>query len=228
MQKDNPDLINATITQITKAGPRIKIYKLSHNKVDYQFKPGQWIDLYAPIEGKNIGGYTIISNPEDKGFIELAIRESGHHPVTKYMHEKAQVDSILKITEGQGRFFLPPQIDSELIFIAGGIGVTPLLSMMRWLKERNSPHHLFYSSSYEQDIILKEELSLNTDFFVTKDPLYSGYKTRITIDHLKNSQVNYKKAHYYICGPKEMIDFFVQKLLEVGIEQTQLHYEKWW
>ncbi|NOT80081.1 MAG: FAD-dependent oxidoreductase [Bacteriovoracaceae bacterium] len=126
----NKQLIPVTVSQIIQVTPKIKIFKLTHNKKGFTFSPGQWIDLYAPISGKNIGGYTIISNPHTPDYIELAIRESDHHPVTKFMHEKVIVGSLLHITEGQGRFFIPLDLESEmyklpLVFIAGGIGVTP-------------------------------------------------------------------------------------------------------
>lgn len=229
----NKQLIPVIISQITQATPKIKIFKLTHNKKDFIFSPGQWIDLYAPISGKNIGGYTIISNPKAPDYIELAIRESDHHPVTKFMHEKALVGSLLHITEGQGRFFIPLDLESEmyklpLIFIAGGIGVTPLLSMMRWLKTTNIKHQLFYSASHEIDLILKSELDTNTHYVVTKDPLYSGEKTRINISQLSQKNIDFINTHFFICGPKDMIDSLSRALELKGTPKEHLHYEKWW
>lgn len=229
----NKQLIPVSISEITQATPKIKIFKLTHNKKDFAFSPGQWIDLYAPISGKNIGGYTIISNPKTTNYIELAIRESDHHPVTIFMHEKAMVGSLLHITEGQGRFFIPLDLESEmyklpLVFIAGGIGVTPLLSMMRWLKSTSIKHQLLYSASYEKDLILKSELDDNTHFTVTKDPHYSGDKTRINISHLSQKNIDFLNTHFFICGPKEMIDSLSKGLELKGAPKEHLHFEKWW
>jgi len=226
----NGKLIKVTVTGITQATPRIKIFKLTHNYPSYHFIPGQWIDLHAPIEGKNIGGYTIISSPEDKNFIELAIRESDFHPVTQFMHKVVQLNTKLFITEGQGKFFLAHDT-SPVIFIAGGIGITPIISMMRSLANSPRSFELFYSASLEKDFLLINELRDHAHFFVTKEKCSlenAFYNERITTNHIKKSVVNYKEAQYYICGPKQMIDSFVLDLKSMGISKEQLFYEKWW
>ena len=217
------DIVSAKITSITNATAKIKIFKLNHNIDDYQFLPGQWIDLYAPIEGKNIGGYTIISSVLHKNAIELAIRSSTNHPVTKYMHEKAQIGDKLEITKGQGQFYLPPNQEFKaLTFIAGGIGITPILSMVRSLNHKQSKIKLFYSVAEKEDILFYEELKPFTVFTMTKanDP-------RISLQTLINNQVDFS-SHFFICGPKGMIDSINNALLEFGVNIDQIHFEKWW
>lgn len=225
----NPNLIKAEVTSIKQVTPKIKTFRLHYGNQAFRFNPGQWIDLHAPLQGKNIGGYTIISSTRDRGFIDLAVRESLNHPVTKYLHETIRVGDFVQITEGQGKFFLNENLlTASLILIAGGIGITPLLSMIR---SHHNPERikLFYSVSNEEEILFRNELSPLATFTVTKSHQsnWSGPTTRINLEFLKNYQANLN-SHFFICGPKEMIDHISSELKQNNIPETQIHFEKWW
>ena len=209
--------------------PRIKLFRLLHQNSDFNFKPGQWIDLYAPIDHpKNIGGYTIISSTRETDTIDLAIRESNSHPVTQYLHQNARVGEVIKISNGQGKFFLDQSIpNTSLVFIAGGIGITPILSMIR-----SNPHvkkQLYYSVSHEEDILFRDELAPFSIFTATKSHSsnWIGKTHRINGEMLKKYQVDLS-SHFYICGPRSMIDSIVSDLKQFGVNASQIHYEKWW
>lgn len=226
----NDKTFKATIESIYPAANKIKIFRINYGEHAFSFKPGQWIDLYAPIEGKNIGGYTIISAPSEKGYFDLAIRESTHHPVTLYLHNTAKAGDEIMITEGQGKFFLSDELmNSPLTLIAGGIGVTPLLSMFRSTDKNKTAVQMFYSVSSEDDILFREELSPFTTFTVTKNhsPKWTGETTRINLEFLKMKNVNFD-SHFFICGPKSMIANLTEELKEYGIPNEKIHFEKWW
>lgn len=226
--ENQPDIFKATITHITSATKKIKAFRLNYGDRPFAFKPGQWIDLYAPVEGKNIGGYTITSSTADKGFIDLAVRESTTHPVTMFLHQVNPGQEVM-ITEGQGRFFLPEELmSSPLVFIAGGIGITPLLSMFRSLKDK-SRLKIFYSVSSDEDIVFKDELAPYSVFSATKEhsASWSGETSRINLEMLKKYNADLS-SHFYICGPRPMIDSLVTELKSAGVPADHLHYEKWW
>lgn len=220
----------AIIQSIEKATEKIKIFRINYGQHSFSFKPGQWIDLHAPIEGKNIGGYTIISPVDTKGYFDLAIRESTHHPVTLYLHNQAKIGDEIMITQGQGKFFLTDEfMHSPLILIAGGIGVTPLLSMFRSIDKNKIPLQMFYSVSFEDDILFKDELSSHTTFTVTKkhSSTWTGESTRINLEFLKKYNANFN-SHFFICGPKSMITDITAQLEAFGVPKDKIHFEKWW
>lgn len=209
------------VVSIKQETKKIKIFRFSYGNQEFTFHPGQWIDLFVPLEGKNCGGYTIISATLDVGFIELAVRESETHLVTKYLHQQLQIGDVLECSKAQGKFYLTAELgNSSLVFIAGGIGITPILSMLRSVDSFNKK--LFYSVSYSEDIILKDELTPFTKFLVTKEGA-----PRISVNLLKENQVDFN-SHFFICGPRSMIDSLVYELKGQGVIDSKIHYEKWW
>ncbi len=234
---DQFPLLNAKITKVIQETPSIKIFTLEHDKADYKFKSGQWIDLHLDPElighAKNIGGYTIISTPKQPNKIELAVRESNHHPVTQFLHSPQALNTTVQITEGQGKFYLNPAHKSLCpVFIAGGIGVTPILSMTREMAFENDNFKLFYSASFFKDFVLKKELKKNSIFTVTKEKATDEVMQNGRIDFaflekfLDSQKIN--TSPFYICGPREMIDSVKSDLLKLGVRSNFIFHEKWW
>lgn len=224
---NNQSFLPAKLVMISQATKKIKTFRLEYGNHPYVFKPGQWIDLYGPNE-KEIGGYTITSSIHDIGFIDLAVRESTTHPVTQYLHSKARIGDVVMITQGQGQFFLTPELmTAPLTLIAGGIGVTPLLSMFR--SSNKEQLKLFYSVSSDEDILFKEELAPHATFTVTKPPSgqWKGERSRINLNLLKKHETNFN-SHFFICGPRSMIDGIKNELMDYGVPKSHIHFEKWW
>lgn len=230
-------LINAKITSIFQETPNVKIFTLEHNKADYKFKAGQWIDLHLDprfIHGdQSVGGYTIISSPKLTNKIELAIRVSEHHPVTKFLHTPEALNANVQITEGQGVFYLKQEHKSfGPILIAGGIGITPLLSMSREMINDKAHFKLLYSASFSKDFIFKNLLKEFSVFTVTKEKnidigLVKGRIDQLFLEkNLKTYEIN--NSSFYICGPREMIDSVKNHLLFLGVKSTSIYHEKWW
>ena len=164
----------------------------------------------------------------------MAIRESSTHPVTQLLHSDLAQGLVVQITNGQGVFTLKPEMKSKKpVFIAGGIGITPLLSMCRTMNEESLTYSLIYSASYEADLILREEISQNKQsqfhFLVTKENT-SFRQKRIDLEYLKEiiTEDQIENSPFFICGPKEMIDDLKSYLLILGIKSQSIHHEKWW
>lgn len=110
-----------------------------------QFLPGQWLDVYLPTLPKP-GGFTITSTPSQaldkaKPYLELAVQRSPNNPAAAWLWQPVDViqQSTIHVRVG-GSFVWPPQnVDlgslGRVIFVAGGVGVNPLISMLSSLAE---------------------------------------------------------------------------------------------
>ena len=230
----------ATITRIAQQTPTIKSFDLDLGGRELGFKPGQWIDFFVTIEGAEaIGGYSITSSPSTQTSIGLAVKlDDGDHPVTNWLHKEAQVGDKVEISLG-GDFFYTPDMDGPVVLIAGGIGLTPLMSILRAIAESESPipTTLIYSVSTPSEILFRHDLEriarLNPDinlvFTITRpeDQQWNGHTGRIDDELLRSERVS-PDSLFFICGPPDMIRDVIGMLVELGAPGSRVKYEQWW
>lgn len=231
---------NADIVDIQQESPTIKSYWLDYGSQALVFLPGQWLDLFACINGRQeVGGYSIVSPPDIRGRLQLAVKDSDQHPVTNYLHHIARVGDSVRISGGQGDFHYERAMGDRLVLLAGGIGVTPLISILRhvYAVAPDVSVTLIYSVSDPQDILFREELDRMSAsrsnircFYTVTQPLnrdWSGFEGRINRVLLEEAGVD-RDALYYFCGPPGFVDDMVRDLLRGGLSPKQMIYEKWW
>ena len=144
-------------------------------------------------------------------------------------------DSEIVATQLAGDFVLPRDPRQKCVFIAGGIGITPFRSMIKYLldiRQRRSII-LFYSVKTVDEIVYKDifdqavkELGIKIVYSVTDTknlPAYWTGKTgRITLEMLKAEIPDYRKCEFYISGPDAMVDTFKENLNKLGIKGSQI------
>lgn len=232
--------IPATITRITRQTPTIKSFDLDLGCHELGFKPGQWVDFFVTLDGAEaVGGYSITSSPATQDSIELAIKlDEGDHPVTNWLHREARVGDIVEISLG-GDFFYTPDMDGPIVLIAGGIGLTPLMSIVRAISEseRSTPTTLIYSVSTPSEILFRQELediasrnpAISLVFTITHPDgqEWNSHTGRID-DHLLRSECVSPDTLFFICGPPDMIRDVIGMLVRLGAPGSRIKYEQWW
>ena len=134
----------ATITSVTRETPTVKSFALDLGGREIGFSAGQWVDLFVTIEGAEaVGGYSITSSPADQSTIRLAVKHDGSdHPVTNWLHDDASEGDMVEVSLG-GDFTYTPDEARSVVLIGGGIGMTPLMSIVglstRWLASPSDP-----------------------------------------------------------------------------------------
>ncbi len=242
----NPtDLITATLVSVQPETPTIKrfVFEVGAN---FQYLPGQWIDLFLEVEHegeqvKGVGGYSMTSAPgETNRRFELAIQDSEHHPVTRYLYRHAQPGVSVNISQGQGACVYDPEMGEQLVLIAGGVGITPMMSILRSavMLSPDAPVALLYSAHTPEDFAFATEIQelANTHenvlavFTCTEKndslPDWVHFNTRIDTDFLEKSNLPLT-AQYFICGPQKMIAEVEEGLLQLAVPAGNIHYEKW-
>ena len=227
--------IPVRIIEIRQSTPTIKTLKLDLQGQGFSFHPGQWVDLYADVDGeRRAAGYTLTSSPNTKGSVELSVK-TGDNPVTRHIHEKARVGDTLHIDGGKGGTYYTREMGDRLVFVAAGIGITPIISILRYADEAGDVHAtLLYSASTQDELLYLDEIEsiqrhnplIKAHTFVTRE------KTRHRRGRIDEAALR-DLAHdpgalHYVSGPRDMITDTVEALKRLGINETSIKYELWW
>ncbi len=232
-------IFDAQITALTPVTPSIRVVRLAIPDPAFRYLPGQWVEFSAEIDGTaHTSGYSITTSPVHDGAIELAVKASARHPLARWVHEHAQVGDRVRVSQGQGPFVYLPEMSDNVVLIGGGVGVTPLLSIFRHVRDAGLPTqaHLVYSVSDSREILFRDELeaavrdhdNLHLTLTVTQpDPLWHGLTGRVDPVKLHALDVP-DDTLYYLCGPKGMVEDISTLLHDLGVPMSRIIFEKWW
>ena len=230
--------IPATIAEISQASPTTKALRLDTGGNPLSFSPGQWVDFYADVGGEiGCAGYSITSSPSPTGGFELAVKLVGENPVTHYVHERARVGDVVEVAVG-GDFLYTADMGGPLVLVAGGIGITPLMSIVRYVDESVPGVRLtlLYSARTPDELLFRDELEaiargnadISCHFSVTRPggAAWTGRVGRIDRDMAEAAGVD-AGALFFICGPPPMINDMVGMATSLGAHRSRIRYEGW-
>lgn len=205
---------------------------------DFKFLSGQYISVSVMENGKKIRRpYSIASNPKIKNKIELCVKKIETGLASKYLCSLKKGDNI-EIFGPMGKFTLgKSSVKKDIIFIAAGTGISPLKSMIEFsLAEGNRNRIILLKStrSENQTIYDKEFQALkkkhkNFEFHnILSQPKNPNFENKGYLQDFLEKYIPEKfKGEIYICGLKNMINAVEEKLMEIGIGEEQIFYEKY-
>ncbi len=196
------------------------------------FVPGQFVQVI--IEGiPKPASFSIASSPNDKEHIELAFHTVGQ--VTGVL-AKMIPGSHCKLRGPLGRF---TYAEEDAVALAGGIGITPFICALRYLRDNNLPNKytLLYSGKSKPALLYYDEIEEiaknheNIDFVptITREAPedWSGETRRCDAEMIIAHVPDYKKRTFYLCGPKSYLDAMIAILKELEIPDSQIKRELW-
>ncbi len=172
--------------------------------------------------------------------LELTVRDKPGGFVAPYLLHEVQVGDELETTGPQGSFYHEPLTDGdELVFLAGGSGITPFMSIIRdafGAGAETAPLriHLFYGSRVPEDVIYGDELAelaaahANFDYTLAisePPPGYEGVSGFLNADLIRERVGSVAGKTFYICGPNVMYDFCLAALTELGVPAHKIKRE---
>ncbi|MCE5186776.1 MAG: ferric reductase-like transmembrane domain-containing protein [Planctomycetaceae bacterium] len=199
-----------------------------------QHKPGQfmWLTLKRPGRKSETHPFTIASSPTALPALQVTIKQSGNYTNTIGLTRTTDT----AIIEGPyGRFSMLNYPATPLLFIAGGVGITPVMSMIRYLRDTGDNRRviLLYGNKTADDIIFKDELNtLASNFTITHilsrpSPDWSGPKGHITGELIgEHAQSILHNAEVFLCGPPAMMDKIIAALKQLAVPAARVHYER--
>lgn len=202
------------------------------------FHPGQYFEWTLPHKRPDLRGnrryFTIASSPTEKD-LRLGVRISSNSSSFKTKLLNLSEEDTLVASHLAGDFTLPKNPTQKLVFIAGGIGVTPFRSIIKFLidtKEKRSIT-LFYINKHESDIAYKELFEKARDTFGLKiiyvltdtehvPTDWKGKVGRIDENMIKQEIPDYHERLFYLSGPNAMVDAYKKLLANVGVPMKRI------
>ena len=216
------------------------------------FQPGQFLTfrLELPTTGggtsNTIRCYSLSDAPEPGRYrisVKRALAPAGspHAPgrSSNFFHDHVEVGSVLKLRAPAGHFYVD-RSDAPVVLIGGGIGITPMMSMLNaCLRERPEREvWLFYGVRNSREVAWKSDLenlvTSHANFHLQlcwsdplpEDVLGRDFQQRGHVDmELLRRQLPLKPFHFYICGPTAMLQSLVPALEDWGVPDQRIHFE---
>jgi uncharacterized protein len=214
--------------------PGDETFTLAHADVATQRK---LIRCYSLSDRPDTTGYriTVKRAPSPAGRPDLPPGASSNH-----FHDRVQVGDVLQVKAPAGHFFIDEDAKVPAVFIAGGIGITPMMSMLRWCvaQQPQRPVHLFYGVRNSADHAFKQTLAALAESHPAFElhVVYSSpgpgdvqgrdhrHMGHIDLELLRRS-LPHGRHQFYVCGPPPMMQSLVPALRAWGVNEEDIHFE---
>jgi ferredoxin-NADP reductase len=212
------------------------------NKTLDNYSPGQYAIIRIKVKGSEeeiIRNYTISDTPGTE-YYRLTIKRESHGRASRYFHDVLHVGDTIEISKPSGDFYLTKNSLKPVVLISGGVGITPMLSMLEYitineltrkifflhanlnksvqamfsrLRELNRRNKNLYLSIHHSEPDNDEQINIDYDYegFITKKHLESALP-KIEMD-------------YFLCGPVVFMEIMFQYLKELGVNEKNIKYE---
>jgi ring-1,2-phenylacetyl-CoA epoxidase subunit PaaE len=210
----------------------------------FSFTQGQYLTLRKDIAGADLRrSYSICAGVDD-GELRVGVRKVKGGVFSNWINEHLQPGDTISVMAPQGRFFVPMQPDTHRhhLGIAGGSGVTPILSTMKTVlaRERFSDFTLIYGNRALKSTMFKEEIEDLKNKYLTRLTLHHVFSDEHTDAPLNMGVMNRDKIgdflksvvpaagidHAFVCGPFQMNDEAEAALLAAGVPEDRIHIER--
>lgn len=222
----------AVITDVRKDTPDVKTFRVvtPEGKKPFEHKPGQCAMLSIPGVGEAL--FSITSSPTNTEYLEFSIKKCGC--VTEMLH-MLEPGQQITVRGPYGRSFPVDTVfkGKNLLFIAGGIGLAPLRSVINYVRDKRADYGkvvIVYGARSADDLVDYEEITKewvnepDFDVRLTIDRPQEGWDGHVGFVPTYAKELNIDNTYTAVlCGPPIMIKFTLQGLLEQGFEKKNIY-----
>ena len=228
------------LTEIKKLTPLVSSFTFkAQDGSMLDFVPGMFamVQYTDPITGEKIARAFSIANPPPSDSLEFLIALI-HGKFTSKL-DVANVGDLYSVSAPYGQFKFDINSGAKFLFLAGGTGLAPFLSMLRGIQKNGQKidGKMLYSVRYPTEIINKEELSaieqalgVKTIVTVTRPAEgdgWNGEKGHVDINMIQREVPDFKDRVSYICGPPEFVKALKTGLVTIGVPEKNIFAEMW-
>lgn len=253
LQQQANQWLEYDVQQIIEENQQIKSFYLTpQNGILPRFSAGQFITLKVEIDGETLlRNYTVSSSPHDP-FIRISVKReqqqagSQHISVSNYLHNTLKVTSKLNLKEPLGKFTYDAQDPRPAVFLAAGVGITPMVSMLRYAVQEaersgKKPRPIYMINLVRNEVeqaFSKEIMSfqhyapqLIQVIWLHSQPLASSvegkdydFRGRLSADTLRQI-LPLDNYEFFICGPTGFMQHSYDLLRSLGVQDESIGAE---
>lgn len=229
------------IARIFDESRDVKTFRLvdpAGGPLPFQHVAGQYLNLKLTIDGRRVNrSYTIASSPTRNAYCEISVKRTAHGYGSKHLHETWREGQLVQVSAPAGKFVFAGHEADRIVMIAGGIGITPMMSVVRSLTDRGwrGDIYLMFSVKRVSDFVFRDELAylqtrnpnLHVRVVVSGDPdaTWDGARGHITREAIGRFVPVLQRGPVMLCGPDAMMTAMRKLLLEIGVPDAEIHQE---
>jgi ring-1,2-phenylacetyl-CoA epoxidase subunit PaaE len=210
----------------------------------FAFNQGQYLTLRTEVDGADLRrSYSICAGIDDNE-LRVGVRKVAGGVFSNWINQRLKPGDEVQVMPPQGRFFVPldPAAHRHYLGVAGGSGITPILSIMKTVlgREPQARFTLIYANRAAKSTMFKEEIEdlknrhmarlVLHHVFSGEDtelPLHSGVMDRAKLAEFLGRLVDARRIdHAFVCGPYQMNDEAEAALLAAGVGEERIHIER--
>lgn len=234
----HPKRMRLKVVEIHKETPSTKTFRCKRLDGPIpSFRAGQYLNLFVDVDGVLTSRPYSISSAPGNDSLDLTVQEKRGGFVSAYLLHELKAGDEIETTGPEGHFYYEPLIDgADLVFLAGGSGITPSMSILRDMlkNEQRVKIHLLYGSRKADEVIFGDELlhlahkhaNFSYSLVISEPaPDYKGLTGFLDARTIRSQVGEVEGKTFYICGPNIMIDFCLKSLNELEVPVHKIRRE---
>ena len=208
-----------------------------------EYRPGQFITIQVLPDGftKPISRNYTLSDRPGKGYYRITVKKEANGVVSSFLHKQIAPGDLIKGSPPTGDFYLNEATTAPIVLLSGGVGITPMISMLEHLVFTNSSKKIYFlHSSLNKEVRpmagrLSEIKSRQAHILISINHSHPtpgehqgidyDIEGIITRDQLRSTISSPATCIYYLCGPGAFMETMYRYLIEMGVPASAIHYE---
>ncbi len=221
--------------------PDIKTFRFVNptgDAVPFSYLPGQFMTVEIENDGRRVKrSYTIASSPTRQEYVEISVKREEHGVVSRALHDALDEGDELGMTAPSGSFTFTGDGEESIVLVSGGVGITPMMSVIRYLTDRAWPGHIYllHCCRTTDDFCFRDELEylqrkhprLNVTATMTRarGSSWVGPTGRLSAGLIRECVPDVAAKLVHLCGPPPMMDALKSTLSELGVPVERIKTE---
>ncbi len=210
------------------------------NPILFSYQPGQFITFLLNINGQEVQrSYSMSSSPSRPHTLELTIKRVPNGLVSNWLCDNVKLGDKLTVKGPSGKFTCFHYPSNRIMFLAAGSGITPVMSMARWIVDTAADVDVKFIASFKNpaEIIFRKELELlsarhgsfRVALTVTSSwqstEFWTGFTGRISPQMIEIVAPDFRDRHIFMCGPDVFMEEMKEMLRTLDFPMANLHSE---